>query len=85
MLNINRKSDEIFQNLTKYIQSKYVKKQNEELSILKSVVDNQYPLVVFETNTNNVDSLSRDVYRLDQVRNLSFEISVFDLTRISRK
>lgn len=80
MLNINRKSDEIFQNLKKYIQSKYVKKQNEELSILKNVVDNQYPLVVFETNANNVDSISRDMYRLDQVRNLSFEISVFAVT-----
>ena len=72
-MNINRKSEEIYELLKKYLQkaSKY------KPFVLDSVVDNKYPLVVFETNTNNIDSITQDRYRLDQVRNLSFEISVF--------
>lgn len=72
-MNINSKSNEIYELLKKYLQkaSKY------NPSVLDNVVDNKYPLVVFETNTNNIDSITQDKYRLDQVRNLSFEISVF--------
>lgn len=80
MLNIDRKSEEIFQLLKKYITSEYVSKQNEEITVKKNVIDNVYPLVVFETNKNNVDSITQDRYRLDHVRNLSFEISIFAVT-----
>lgn len=75
--NINLKSEEIFQNLKKFILSKYNKKQNEEVEVKKNVVDNTYPLVVFETNNNTISSMTQDAYRLDQVRNLSFEVSIF--------
>ena len=77
MLDINKKSEEIFENLKKYILSKYVKKFNEEIEVKKNVVDNTYPLVVFETNANTINSITQDFYRLDQVRNLSFEVSIF--------
>lgn len=77
ILDINKKSEEIYQNLKKYILSKYVNKSNEQLQVLKNVVDNQYPLVVFETNANTINSITQDLYRMDQVRNLSFEVSIF--------
>lgn len=72
-MNINSKSEEIYELLKKYLQK--ASKYNPD--VLDNVIDNKYPLVVFETNTNNIDSISQDKYRLDQVRNLSFEISVF--------
>lgn len=72
-MDINSKSNEIYENLKKYLN--YASKYNP--SVLDNVVDNKYPLVVFETNKNDIDSISQDKYRLDQVRNLSFEISVF--------
>lgn len=75
--NINKKSEEIYENLKKYILTKYNKKHNEQVTVLKNVVDNTYPLVVFETNANSSDLVTQDSYRLDQVRNLSFEINVF--------
>ena len=80
MININLKSEEIYQALKEYITSQYVKKKDEVIQVKKNVVDNAYPLVVFETNTNNIDSITQDRYRLDQVRNLSFEISIFAIT-----
>lgn len=72
-MNINSKSNEIYELLKKYLQkaSKY------NPSVLDNVIDNKYPLVVFETNANNLESITQDRYRLDQIRNLSFEISVF--------
>lgn len=77
MSDINKKSEEIFNNLKKYIQAKYVVKQKENIEIKKNIVDNTYPLVVFETNANTSDYITQDNFRLDQVRNLSFEISIF--------
>lgn len=77
MNNINRKSQEIYNLLKTYIKNNYTPKHNEQISVLTSVVDKAYPLVVFETNSNTLDSITQDAYRLDQVRNLSFEISVF--------
>lgn len=73
MININAKSEEIFENIKKYLtaKSKYAP------SIKKNVVDNVYPLVVFETNLNESDSITQDFYRLDQTRRLSFEINIF--------
>lgn len=77
MSDINKKSEEIFNNLKKYIQAKYVVKQKETIEIKKNIVDNTYPLVVFETNANTSDYITQDTFRIDQVRNLSFEISIF--------
>lgn len=73
MININRKSEEIYQTIKSYV----IKHSIYNPQVLKNVVDNTYPLVVFETNTNTIDSITQDMYRLDQVRNLSFEISIF--------
>ena len=72
-MDVNSKSNEIYDLLKLYLgkASKY------NPIVLDNVVDNKYPLVVFETNTNTSDSISQDKYRLDQIRNLSFEISVF--------
>lgn len=77
MIDINKKSEEIFNNIKKYIQAKYISKSNEQVEIKKNIVDNTYPLVVFETNANTSDYITQDMFKLDQVRNLSFEISVF--------
>lgn len=70
---INSKSDEIFAKLSKYItnHSQYNPK------VKRNVIDNTYPLVVFEENTNTIDTITQDMYRLNQVRNLSYEISIF--------
>ena len=76
VLNINKKSDEIFNNLKRFILAKYTPKDNEQIEVLKNVVDNKYPLVVFETNSNSTDSLTQDEYRMDHVRNLSFEVNI---------
>ena len=73
MININSKSEEIFENIKKYLSAK----SEYSPKIKKNVVDNVYPLVVFETNLNQSDSTSQDFFRLDQTRNLSFEISIF--------
>ena len=43
---INGKTNEIYQLLKEYI----VKKSKYNPSVLKNVIDNQYPLVVFENN-----------------------------------
>lgn len=77
MIDINKKSEEIFNNIKKYIQAKYISKSNEQVEIKKNIVDNTYPLVVFETNANTSDYITQDTFRIDQVRNLSFEISIF--------
>ena len=73
MIDINYKSEEIFENIKTYISAK----SKYSPTIKKSVVDNVYPLVVFETNLNESDSISQDYYRLDQTRKLSFEINIF--------
>ena len=70
---INGKTNEIYQLLKEYI----VKKSKYNPSVLKNVIDNQYPLVVFENNVNTLDYRTQDRYRLDQVRSLSFEINIF--------
>ena len=69
---INGKTNEIYQLLKEYI----VKKSKYNPSVLKNVIDNQYPLVVFENNVNTLDYRTQDRYRLDQVRSLSFEIKI---------
>ena len=43
---INVKTNEIYQLLKEYI----VKKSKYNPSVLRNVIDNQYPLVVFENN-----------------------------------
>ena len=70
---INSKSEEIYEALKSYLQEQ----SQYNPIVLDNVIDNKYPLVVFETNTNNLESITQDRYRLNQVRNLSFEISVF--------
>ena len=72
-MGINSKSEEIFDILRTHI----TRKSKYNPSVLKTVVDNKYPLVVFETNANRLDSITQDMYRLNQVRSLSFEISIF--------
>ena len=74
---INGKINEIYQLLREYI----VKKSKYNPSVLKNVIDNKYPLVVFENNTNTLDYRTQDRYRLNQVRSLSFEINIFAITQ----
>lgn len=76
-MSINKKSEEIFELINKYL----TKASIYSPTIKKSIVDNTYPLVVFETNANTISSITQDMYRLDQVRNLSFEISVFAINK----
>ena len=73
---INGKINEIYQLLREYI----VKKSKYNPSVLKNVIDNKYPLVVFENNINTLDYRTQDRYRIDQVRSLSFEINIFAIT-----
>ena len=49
-----------------------MKKQNEQVEIKKNIVDNTYPLVVFETNANTSDYITQDTFRLDQVKKFKF-------------
>lgn len=74
---INGKINEIYQLLREYI----VKKSKYSPSVLKNVIDNKYPLVVFENNINTLDYRTQDRYRIDQVRSLSFEINIFAITQ----
>ncbi len=74
---INGKTNEIYQLLKEYI----VKKSKYNPSVLKNVIDNKYPLVVFENNVSTLDYRTQDRYRLDQVRSLSFEINIFAITQ----
>lgn len=74
---INRKINEIYQVLKEYI----VKKSKYNPIVLKNVIDNKYPLVVFENNVNTLEYRTQDRYRLDQVRNLSFEINIFAIAQ----
>ena len=74
---INGKINEIYQVLKEYI----VKKSKYNPIVLKNVIDNKYPLVVFENNVNTLEYRTQDRYRLDQVRNLSFEINIFAITQ----
>lgn len=76
---INGKINEIYQLLKEYI----VKKSKYNPSVLKNVIDNKYPLVVFENNINTLDYRTQDRYRIDQVRSLSFEINIFAITQNS--
>lgn len=73
MINIKELSNSIF----KYLKKEIEKDNKYGTQIKKNVVDKAYPLIVFENNTNTLDSQSRDIYRLDVIRNLSFEISIF--------
>lgn len=68
------KSDEIYNVLKQYVlkKSKY-----DPLYVFQSVVENKYPLIVFEKRSNLTDSISQDIYKLDKVINMNFEISVF--------
>lgn len=70
---INSKTDEIFEILSKYI----TKHNQYDAKVKRNVIDNVYPLVVFEENTNTLDTITQDRYRMNSVRNLSFEISIF--------
>lgn len=76
-MSIHNKSKEIFNLLSKYLttDSKF------NPMVKTKVIENQYPLVVFETRTNTLDSMTQDMFRLDMVRNLSFEISVFAINK----
>lgn len=65
---------------------KYLKKAIEEndiynASVKRHVIDKKYPLVVFNTNQNRLSSQSQDSYRLNIVRNLSFEINIFAVSQ----
>lgn len=79
MINIKELSNSIF----KYLKKEIEKDNKYGTQIKKNVVDKVYPLIVFENNTNTLDSQSRDSYRLDIVRNLSFEISIFAISQDS--
>lgn len=69
----NDKVNEIFNVLKNHILSK--SKYSPEVK--RSVVDNKYPLVVFEKRSSPYESLSQDEHRLDKVVNFSFEVSIF--------
>lgn len=70
---INSKSDEIFEVLSNHI----AKHNQYNAKVKRNVIENVYPLVVFEENTNTLDTITQDRYRMNSVRNLSFEISIF--------
>lgn len=76
-MSIYTKEKEIYQILQKYIE----KKSEYNPIVLTKTVDNTYPLVVFETNSNTSNLITQDMYRLDRVRNLSFEISIVAINK----
>lgn len=64
---------EIFETLKKYIE----RKSQYKPKVMRAVVEETYPLVVFESNSNILESITQDRLRLNEVRNISFEISIF--------
>lgn len=74
MIKINSFSEELYQQLKYYIESNSLFNPK----VLKNVKENQYPLVVFETNSNIKGFETRE--KQIQMRKLSFEISIFAIT-----
>lgn len=73
MININELQNSIFAYLKKFI----VENSKYNPTVLRNVVDKIYPLVVFETRSNTLESQTQDDYKLDKTRNLGFEINIF--------
>lgn len=69
----NDKVNEIYNVLKNHILSK----SKYSPSVKRSVVENTYPLVVFERRTSLYDSITQDEHRMDKVINFSFEINIF--------
>lgn len=73
MINFNYKYEEVFYNIKKYIQKYYpsvnvIKHRNIKL---------QYPCIVVEENSNVLGSMTKDVYGAEQIRELSYEITIY--------
>ncbi len=63
----------IYQSLKDYINAK----SEYNPFVLRTAVDNKYPLVVFEDKSDLVDMQTQDRYRLNETRNANYEISIF--------
>lgn len=73
MISVNSLKDEIFSTLRDYVKKEF--KLVEGVRIMQYVEENSYPLIVFENNTNNISSRTRD--RIYETRNLSFTIDIY--------
>ena len=67
------KSNEIYNAIKKYVDNY----SNYNVAVKKSVIDNVYPLIVYEMRSSNIDIKTQDRYSLDKVYNMNFEISIF--------
>ena len=69
--------EEIFQNLKATIE----KSNKYNAVVKKNVIDETYPLVVFNNNSNILSTITQDMYRMNKTRKLSFEISVIAINQ----
>ena len=67
------KSNEIYNAIKKYVDNY----SNYNVAVKKSVIENVYPLIVYEMRSSNIDIKTQDRYSLDKVYNMNFEISIF--------
>ena len=72
MINYTEKGQIIFQNLIKYINSNV----DFEVVISQNLIENQYPLIIFEETSNTLGSYTKDRYKMNSTRQLSYTITI---------
>lgn len=72
MINYTEKGQIIFDTLKKYIKSK----ADFDVTISQNLLENQYPLIIFEENSNTLGSYTTDRYRMNSTRQLSYTITI---------
>lgn len=79
MINVNEKYEEVFYNIKTYINKFY----NNVKVIKHRAIKLEYPCIVVEQNANTINYSTKDLYKLEKIRDLSFEITIYaidDLT-----
>lgn len=67
---INYKSEEIFNSLKEYVESK----NSYKAVVKKSAIKNQFPIVIFEELNNSLNSVAN--FSMSEIRDLNYEISI---------
>lgn len=73
-IDINSLGNRIFNALTEYLNSELSSTIN--IPVRQYAIENNYPIVVFEENTNTDTSHTKDKYRMNSTRAVSYSISI---------
>ena len=68
---------EISNHIFKYLKNHIEKNSKYNPKVSQNIEEKKYPLVVFEDMLNNISSQNLGECKLDVVRSLNFEISIF--------